>query len=242
MEIWKEIQNSNYYAISNIGNVKRLEHKKWCIPNKSFSIYKEKLLISSNCNTKKYWRVKINYKNGKGVMESIHRLVAKTFIANPNNLPQVNHINGDKNNNHVNNLEWITNLDNMKHAWKTGLKKPMYEHEIGAILKREQVLKIPELLKSGYTTIKIAKEYKVSPTTITEIIAGRSWFLMSDDFRKECKDIMHQKTYQYKINLKFNDILETLKDSNIKIKECAIIHNVNYHKLLRHLKDNKIKI
>lgn len=236
MEIWKEIENSNYYAISNIGNVKRLKHKKWCVLNNSFSIYKEKLLSPTNNNTKKYWRIKINYKNNIGVSESIHRLVAKTFISNPNNLLQVNHIDGNKNNNYVDNLEWITNIDNMKHAWKTGLKKVMYEHKIGAILKREQVLKIPELLKSGYTTIKIAKEYNVSPTTITEIIAGRSWLLMSDDFRKECKNIMYQKTCQYKIDLKINDILETLKNSNIKIKECAIIHNVNYHKLLKHLK------
>jgi hypothetical protein len=70
-----------------------------------------------------YLLVKL-YKNGKGRKFKIHRLVSEIYIPNPNNLPQVNHIDGDKSNNHVSNLEWCTPSHNIKHAYNTGLKKP----------------------------------------------------------------------------------------------------------------------
>lgn len=93
---------------------------------------------------------------------SVHRLVALTFIPNPNNLPEVNHIDGNKLNNNVSNLEWCTSKENIEHAFKTGLKKTgeVKHDSINVVL-----LNTGELF--GCIT-NAAKEYK---TTTSEICA-----------------------------------------------------------------------
>ena len=105
-EIWKPIENYEQYSISNLGNV--------------YSSKRNRILKPTN-TTKGYVQVHLS-KNGNVVNAPIHRLVAKAFIANPFNKPQVNHIDGDKHNNRVENLEWRTNSENQKHAIKLGLK------------------------------------------------------------------------------------------------------------------------
>lgn len=72
----------------------------------------------TNCG---YLRVLLINKDNKRCHVSIHRAVAEAFISNPNNLPQVNHIDGNKLNNNVNNLEWVTSSQNINHAFKNGL-------------------------------------------------------------------------------------------------------------------------
>lgn len=110
MEIWKTIvEYENYYEVSNLGKVKSLKN------------YKDKLLtsISSNQN----YQCIYLYKNKIKKHFRIHRLVALAFIPNPKNKSQVNHKNGDKTNNCVDNLEWCTGKENTIHAHRTGLVK-----------------------------------------------------------------------------------------------------------------------
>ena len=106
VEIWKPIENYEDYSISNFGNV--------------YSSKRTRILKPTN-TTKGYIQVHLS-KNGKVKNAPIHRLVAKAFIENVDNKPQVNHIDGNKKNNNVTNLEWCTNLENQRHARKIGLK------------------------------------------------------------------------------------------------------------------------
>lgn len=124
-EIWKPTFVNPYYLISNKGRIKTLDRPIWCDVNNSYSIRKGKILTPNNRNSKHYWRISIPTETGikaSRKMYSIHRLVAEAFIPNPNNLPQINHIDGNKDNNCVENLEWCDNGYNQHHAYETGLK------------------------------------------------------------------------------------------------------------------------
>lgn len=85
---------------------------------------KEKILKQS-ITTKGYLQVVLS-REGKSNWYKVHRLVAQTFIPNPENKPQVNHIDGNKINNNINNLEWCTNSENQIHAFKNNLQVKRY--------------------------------------------------------------------------------------------------------------------
>ena len=119
-EIWKPVDINPVYFVSNLGRVKTIDHPVWCKVNNSYSIRKGRLCIPSNNNSKGYWRVGIQINNRQKHF-AVHRLVALAFIPNPNNLPQINHIDGNKNNNCVSNLEWCDNGHNIRHALEHGL-------------------------------------------------------------------------------------------------------------------------
>lgn len=192
MEIWREIANSKDYSISNLGNVKRLERKVWSKVNNSYSKFKEKLLVPNNNNVKGYYRIRIYYKNQEISTESVHRLVGEAFIPNPDNLPQINHKDGNKGNNNVNNLEWCTQSYNMKHRREVlGIKPEKKGEDCNfSVLEELQVKRIPGLLLY-HSASYIAKLFKVAPTTITEITSGRSWAHLNLTFKS-------RKTSKYK--------------------------------------------
>lgn len=103
----------NYYEIDEFGNVKSLS--RTLINKKNIKIeIKEKILKPQKRNNYLYVRLsKTNIKKPY----SVHRLVAETFIKNPENKSFVNHIDGNKLNNYVKNLEWVTSSENMKHSY-----------------------------------------------------------------------------------------------------------------------------
>lgn len=117
-EVWKDVVGfEGLYKISNNGKIISLRyHNRFGI---NFEL--------TQFNNKGYYRVVLT-KNKKSHTYKVHRLVAQAFIPNPNKLPEVNHINGIKNDNRVNNLEWCSHQNNIKHAIKTGLIKTNMEH------------------------------------------------------------------------------------------------------------------
>lgn len=126
-------------------------------------IGKRGIMRPNNHNSKKYYRVHIGNK-----MYSVHRLVALTFIQNPNNLPEVNHKDGDKSNNSVNNLEWVTCKQNIKHAVLNDLSH--------AKLNFNDIKDIKNLYASGkYTYYDLANMYNVSYSNIGYIIRNKTW-------------------------------------------------------------------
>lgn len=113
-EIWKDIPNyEGSYQVSNYGRIKSLPRKR---------IRKTEKVLKSFTNNSGYEIIRL-YQNGLERKYLIHRLVAEVFVTNVNNLPQVNHIDGNKHNNNVNNLEWCTASQNMKHSYANGLNK-----------------------------------------------------------------------------------------------------------------------
>lgn len=127
-EIWKDIPGyEGYYQISSCGNVKSLPKIKKIFCEKEY-ITKEKIL-GVDKNSRGYKRIWLS-KEGKRKRIFVHRMVAETFIPNPDDKPCVNHIDCNIENNNVNNLEWCTKKENSEHAVKLGRTKWTEEQKI----------------------------------------------------------------------------------------------------------------
>lgn len=112
----------------------------------------------------------IGGRKGIAVCPRVHRLVAKAFIPNPENKPQINHIDGNKVNNRWTNLEWNTNLENSHHAIRTGLTKVDYgENSRLAKLTNTQVKEIRAKIARGMPMVKLIKEYGLAKSTMYDI-------------------------------------------------------------------------
>lgn len=106
----------------------------------------------------------------------ISRLVAECFIPNPENKPEVNHKNGIKTDNRVENLEWATRSENQKHAFSTGLQKPnLGENAGGSKLTNSLVAEIRKRYKLGSKLTHIAKDFGMSHTAIHYIVNNKTW-------------------------------------------------------------------
>lgn len=167
-EIWVNVKNfESRYKISNYGRVK--------------TIYKcgEKFLKPRIClihANKKPLLVTLHKNGEKGQPYTLHKLVAIHFIPNPQNLETINHINGDKFNNKVNNLEWLSRQDNTRHALENGLIVARGEKHSVSKLKENEVLNIRKSYEIDKISMgKLSKIYNVTVTTISNVIKRKSW-------------------------------------------------------------------
>ena len=176
-EIWKDIDGyDGLYQVSTYGNVRRVNPP--CTKHKD-----TRYRLVKPVKWGMYLKVSLS-KNNVHPSFPVHRLVAKTFIPNPECKKQVNHIDGNKENNCVDNLEWVTPLENNRHAFENGLNR--YHPEFLPVLHGEDnprhkltesdVRKIKSLLKEGkLNQHEIASMFGVSNYAICDIKRGKNW-------------------------------------------------------------------
>ncbi|GBD73862.1 NUMOD4 domain-containing protein [Tetragenococcus halophilus] len=171
MEIWKDIKGfEGMYQISSRGRVESLER---IVMIKGFPA-KLKGRELHLFNRKDGYLTASLHNNGKEKRPAVHRLVAEAFIPNKENKAEVNHIDGNKQNNHVENLEWISREDNIKHGYKIGLI-PTGERHVNCKLNDKEVKEIRDRYKKeNITQYKLADEYGVSQSKISSIVLYHS--------------------------------------------------------------------
>lgn len=131
MEIWKEIEGyESLYQVSTYGRIKSLSHINY------LGRLRQECILGNRLSDRGY-HTAVLYNDGKPKSFRVHRLVAKAFIDNPFNKPHVNHLDGVKSNNFIDNLEWVTMSENQKHAFKNGLNRITCErNEKGRYIKK----------------------------------------------------------------------------------------------------------
>jgi hypothetical protein len=165
MEKFKKLKGyEGCYEISNLGRVKSLKRKG--VP---------KDIFKSTCTNPNHGYIDIQLRlNNKVSTKKLHRLVAQTFLKNPLDLPVVNHKDGNKINNVLDNLEWCTHKENILHAHKMGLTnmcRGNNHHNIK--IKVEDLCKVFNMKKEGFKNYEIAKIFDVNPATISKILKGK---------------------------------------------------------------------
>jgi len=156
MELWRKTEVDPNFEISSFGNIRR-----------------------SNGKNKKQWKTNWGYmqtefKNKK--KHAVHRLVGFAFLKDSFFQGAViNHKDGNKCNNHVDNLEWVTLSENAKHSFRIGTSCIVGERHPSARLTEQKVLEIREKRKQGIKYRELAIEYGVRETTIADAAKGRNW-------------------------------------------------------------------
>lgn len=167
-EVWKPIPDfEGFYEVSNMGRIKSLERKEKLNPFGRKSIIKERIL-APGVNTG-YLRVGL-VKDGARTSIYIHRAVALAFIQNTEKKNQVNHKDGNRQNNIVDNLEWVSNSDNQIHSYRVLQNTPP-----ATKLSKDEVIKIRELRNEGWLMKDIAQRFKIDESHVSRICSKKIW-------------------------------------------------------------------
>lgn len=160
------IKESNGYTITKKGEVYNKDNRR----------------MSTVVNQSGYEQLGIRMLNGTRKWFVVHRLVASHFIDNPEDKPHVNHIDGNKLNNHVSNLEWCTPKENMLHAVNV-LGKGVGNNNANRIISEEDAHVICKLMQVGHTNYEIAEALNLTLGIVTSIRSKNSWKRISDLYK-----------------------------------------------------------
>jgi DNA-binding transcriptional regulator YiaG len=168
MEVWKDIAGyEGLYQISNMGNVRTLPR----LHRLDRPYMKQERLLNPPTNSSGYKQATL-YKDKKGIIHSVHRLVATAFLRREPHHEVINHKDGNKQNNYVDNLEWCTYGHNQAHAIRTGLIRiHRGENHYASKLTNAQRKEIIKLRSNGMKQRVIAEMYGIGQQTVSELIA-----------------------------------------------------------------------
>jgi hypothetical protein len=168
-EEWKDIKGyEGLYQVSNLGRVKSLDRVSNGQPKRG-------QILKPFKSSFRYLAVEVS-RNAVTKSVPVHRLVAQAFLPNPDNLPQINHKDGIKENNHVNNLEFCTAKHNSKHAVSSGLRVAAKGERCACSkLKEGEVREIRSLYSRGVPKEEIAKIFKITRENIRFIVNRITW-------------------------------------------------------------------
>lgn len=194
----KVIKNSKGYVITDEGVV-----------------YGPRKKLKQELSNSGYYRVTIRYEDGSVVKQSVHRLVAENFVPNEFGKPLVNHIDGNKENNRYDNLEWVDYKENAKHASDNGLLKYVGENHYNNTNEESLIREICKLLEQGFRNKDICKELSVRKSLVSQVRNGTAWKHVSSEY--EIKRIRQKRVsvntvlwvcYRLQDGLTVNQILE----------------------------------
>lgn len=173
-ENWKDVIGlEGYYQVSDQGNVRSLD--RYVVGGSRWGIKKD-FIKGQNLSTRlagEYLQVKFN--KNKKITKSVHRTVAEAFIPNPLNLPEVNHINGNRIDNRACNLEWTTRAGNVQHAYSNNLVASGAAHHYAKIDESvvAEILYVNETTELTYTLI--GSLFGICSESASNMCRGKSW-------------------------------------------------------------------
>lgn len=183
-EIWKDIPNyEGIYQASTLGNIRSLGftheiNNQWgstCIRHKKGRVLKQHI------NTAGYYSVQL-CKDGMTKRMMTHRLIAITFLLNPENKREVNHKDSNRLNNNLNNLEWVTSKENTNHYIKLGRKRFLVGTNTHNSVLTEDVVK--QIFLSELSAEKLSKILNINKGTIASVKQGINWKWLTCTLKK----------------------------------------------------------
>jgi len=171
-EKWIDIVGfEGFYQINLSGDIKSLPRQR----KNKHGFYMSKERILNGCVSGGYLIYSFKIDKTETKLRA-HRIVAQTFIPNPNNYPVINHKDGNKLNNNIDNLEWCTEAYNTKHAWDNGLIRGLRGEENGrAKTTEKQVVLIKKFIRKGLTSKEISEKLDLPKNIVDKIRCGKTW-------------------------------------------------------------------
>ncbi|AZU98960.1 HNH endonuclease IV [Bacillus phage pW2] len=166
-EEWKSlngiIENGNFYEVSNFGNVRSIDRTELF---KNSTRFRKGKILKYSTGKNGYRKVVLSF-SGRNKTITVHRLVALAFIPNPENKPEVNHCDGNKANNNVDNLEWSTSKENIRHYHETGSSQTIISDSEVLWIRENYIPRHPE-----FGAVALAKKFNISTSHMNHIAKG----------------------------------------------------------------------